>query len=216
MSLEKIVSASEANGQLHLWNFDPSKWLNDDLPIEGTNKRQRTTMKRVESTASINTGFGVTALKWTTADSILAAGTDHQLKIVDLGSSSVQETIFTHHKIITAMDATSDFVVAGQEDGVVKIYDLRKQNKAQALQQYQCHERRVSQVRINPAATNVFMTAGLDGKIRLYDMRQPEEPLHQLKRQKASDVDKVFALAWNGASQILSGGTDGNISVHQI
>lgn len=170
----------------------------------------------MDPTSSINTGFGVTALKWTTADSVLVAGIDHQLKIVDLGSSQVSETIFTNHKVVTAMDSTSDFVLTGQEDGVVKIYDLRKQNKAQAVQQYKCHERRVSQVKINPEASNVFMTAGFDGKIRLYDMRQPEEPLHQLKRQKATEQDKVFALAWNGASQIVSGGTDSHISVHQI
>ena len=60
------------------------------------------------------------------------------------------------------------------------------------------------------------MTAGFDGKVKMWDLRNTTEPLSVLKRQHAAETDKVFALAWNGGSQILSGGTDSHISVHEL
>ena len=64
---------------------------------------------------------------------------------------------------------------------------------------------------------NVFLSGGLDGKLRLWDMRKEDEPLSTLKRSgKSSDEYKVFALEWNGPSQILSGGSDSHISVHEM
>ena len=81
---------------------------------------------------------------------------------------------------------------------------------------FDAHNRWVSQVKTNPSAENVFISAGYDGKVKMWDLRSPTEPLSILKRQNATEDDKVFALAWNGASQILSGGTDSHISVHEM
>jgi len=62
----------------------------------------------------------------------------------------------------------------------------------------------------------VFLSAGYDGKVKMWDLRSTSEPLSVLKRANTSNDDKVFAVAWNGASQILSGGTDSHISVHEL
>lgn len=53
----------------------------------------------------------------------------------------------------------------------------------------------------------------------MWDLRNEERPIATLKKKqddKTSDDYKVFALEWNGPSQILSGGSDSNISVHDI
>ena len=49
-------------------------------------------------------------------------------------------------------------------------------------------------------------------------MRNEKTPLSVLKRATTSQQadEKVFALNWNGGSQILSGGSDSHISVHEI
>ena len=61
------------------------------------------------------------------------------------------------------------------------------------------------------------MTSALDGLLKLWDVRNEQAPLYVLKRKGASDEDaKLFGLAWNGASQILSGGSDSRVSVHQM
>ena len=46
----------------------------------------------------------------------------------------------------------------------------------------------------------MFLTAGYDGKVKMWDLRCTAEPLSVLKRQNAADTDKVFALGWNGGS----------------
>ena len=103
------------------------------------------------------------------------------------------------------------------EDGAVKVFDLRKSaTKAQAVMSFDCHDKWVAQIKVNPQAEQVFLTAGYDGKVKMWDLRNTTEPLSVLKRQNATDTDKVFALAWNGGSQILSGGTDSHISVHEL
>jgi WD40 repeat protein len=129
----------------------------------------------------------------------------------------MQESIFTNHKTVTTLDSTSSLVLAGLEDGQVKVYDLRVQaTKGQSVMSFESHSRFVSQVRCNPQAENVFLSAGFDGKVKMWDLRNPVESLATLKRANAKDTDKVFAVEWNGPSQILSGGTDSHISVHEM
>lgn len=133
----------------------------------------------------------------------------------------VQASVFTNHKVATALDCNfandSQLVLAGHEDGFVRLYDLR-QSQVKQTKVFECHDRFVSNVKINPKAENVFVTCALDGVLKLWDMRNEQTPLFVLKRtvSEAEDEAKLFGLAWNGASQILSGGSDSHVSVHQM
>ena len=64
----------------------------------------------------------------------------------------------------------------------------------------------------------MFVTCAQDGQLKLWDMRNEQAPLSVLKRATtATSADmKLFALNWNGGSQILSGGSDSHISVHEM
>ena len=158
-------------------------------------------------------------MKWTTNDSIVTGSNDHQIKVYDVTKLAVQESVFTNHKTITCLDSTSSFVFGGFEDGVVRVFDLRKSSssaRSSAVQTYVAHDKWVSQIRTNPQAENVFLTSGYDGKVKMWDLRNPTEPLSVLKRTTTTSDDKVFALAWNGATQILSGGADSHVSVHEM
>mgnify|MGYP000966036200 FL=1 len=133
----------------------------------------------------------------------------------------VQATIFTNHKVASTIDSNfaneSQLVLAGHEDGLVRLYDLR-QTQVKHAKTFECHERYISKVKINPRAENVFVTCALDGLLKLWDLRNEQAPLYILKRKAEQDSDdaKLFGLAWNGASQILSGGSDSHVSVHQM
>jgi len=48
------------------------------------------------------------------------------LKIFDVEKKSIQESIFLNYKVVTAMDYSNHLVVAGQDNGFVKVFDLRK------------------------------------------------------------------------------------------
>lgn len=77
-----------------------------------------------------------------------------------------------------------------------------------------CHERWISSVTTNPQSENVFLSGGYDGKVKMWDLRSPVEPLYTLKQSK--EVGKVFATCWNGPNQILSGGSSSTVNVHEI
>jgi WD40 repeat protein len=118
---------------------------------------------------------------------------------------------------MTAVDSTSTLVFAGMEDGLIKLFDLRSHStKAQSVSVFEGHQKWISQVKCNPQSENVFLSASYDGKVKMWDLRNATEPLSTLKRSVATEKDKVFSVAWNGASQILSGGTDSHISVHEM
>ena len=50
----------------------------------------------------------------------------------------------------------------------------------------------------------------------MWDLRNEEAPLATLTHKEDSDDYKVFATEWNGSSQIISGGSDSNVSIHTI
>ena len=61
----------------------------------------------------------------------------------------------------------------------------------------------------------MFISGSIDGTVKLWDLRNDEIPLANLKSKNESEK-KIFAAEWNGASQILSGGSDSHISVHSM
>jgi len=78
----------------------------------------------------------------------------------------------------------------------------------------------VSKVKFNPASEHVFISAGLDGIVKLWDTRNSTDALCSLKRKNSSGKEesdvKLFGACWNGQSQVISGGSDSHISVHNI
>ncbi len=69
----------------------------------------------------------------------------------------------------------------------------------------------------------MFISGSYDGTVKLWDLRNEERPLSTLKRKLEEDSKKelshdykVFAVEWNGPSQILSGGSDSHISAFTL
>ena len=86
---------------------------------------------------------------------------------------------------------------------------------------FQAHDRCVTTVKFNPQVENVFISGSHDGQVKLWDLRNDEEPLAVLKHKVSNKAElnddyRVFATAWNGASNILSGGSDSHISMHKM
>ena len=113
-------------------------------------------------------------MHWASDSTLLAGTIDHQLKVFDVEKQAVQQSIFTGHKTSTCMDVNfanqNEYVLCGQEDGVVRLYDL-KQAQSKQSKVFECHQRGVTSVKFNSRAENVFITGGLDGKVKMWDLR---------------------------------------------
>jgi len=75
----------------------------------------------------------------------------------------------------------------------------------------------VKQVEFNPQVEHLFISGSLDGTVKLWDLRNDEVPIANLKQKQDQDATfKVFSARWNGQSQIVSGGSDSHVSVYSI
>uniref|UniRef100_A0A7S3HZI4 Uncharacterized protein n=1 Tax=Favella ehrenbergii TaxID=182087 RepID=A0A7S3HZI4_9SPIT len=227
LNLEQFVTSSqiidEADQGIYLWEVNPDSWAADADVAKQTApmKRARTNVSRISPLASLRCPNGVQSLSWASQSVLVAGCTDHQIRVFDMERQKVQASVFTNHKVATTLDCNfaneSQLVLSGHEDGLVRLFDLR-QAQVKQTKVFECHDRYISQVKINPQAENVFVTCALDGLLKLWDLRNEQAPLYVLKRQTgANDEDaKLFGLGWNGASQILSGGSDSHVSVHSM
>lgn len=123
------------------------------------------------------------------------------------------------HKVPGCVDtAMSQLILVGSEDATIRLWDTRLNSTKGAVSSYENHTRGITQVQFNPKNENVFVSGSLDGTVKLWDLRNDEVPLANLKQnQKKENKDfKIFAVEWNGASQILSGGSDSHISMHSM
>ena len=58
----------------------------------------------------------------------------------------------------------------------------------------------MTSVNFNPSSEYVFISGAMDGSVKLWDLRNKETPLSNLKHKIKDDDYKVFSTAWNGAS----------------
>ena len=135
LNLERFVTSSQiiddADHGINLWEINPEKWAveADNAKKTAPMKRARVQASQISPTASLRCANGVQSMTWA-SQSVLAAGcTDHQLRIFDMERQQVQASIFTNHKVATCLDSNfandNQLVLAGHEDGIVRLYDLR-------------------------------------------------------------------------------------------
>ena len=91
-------------------------------------KRQKTQTANIQPKSYLTCTSGVASMLWASPSSLIVGGTDHQLKIYDIERQQMSESILTQFKVPTAMDGDDQVLLTGQEDGVVKLYDLRESN----------------------------------------------------------------------------------------
>ena len=136
----------------------------------------------------------------------MAGCQDHAIKLVDIEKSFVvKQSIMLDHKTPTCIDTGNDnIILAGCEDSIIRLFDTRVNGtkKAQLKNQYEAHSRYVTQVKFNSRVQDVFISSSVDGTVRLWDIRNMDVPLANLKHKSAekSDDFKVFAVEWNGPS----------------
>lgn len=103
------------------------------------------------------------------------------------------------------MDTGGDnLILAGCEDSVIRLFDTRASGaqKAQMKNQYEAHSRYITDVKFNSRVQDVFVSSSIDGTVRLWDIRNIDVPLANLKHKSAEKQEdfKVFAVEWNGPS----------------
>jgi len=139
---------------------------------------------------------------------MLSAGSDKRLNVVDVKKGKLKYAIKDAHSspINTLIVIDDDRIATGDDDGCVRIWDVRQQK---AIHTYTEHGDYISAFDYSPE-THTLYAAGADGCISVVDMKKLNKP-KGLAITKGVDDDLVGLTSMNGGASLYAAGASGSI-----
>lgn len=159
----------------------------------------------------------VSALEWVTANCVFSGSWDHNVKCWDVSSTKVLASYHSPHPVYAVSAETgkdTPCVAIGGGDNVVRLWDTREQQGEQSASiklMTPSHEGWITAVRWCPASEYHFLSASVDGHVKLWDIRS-KVPLATL----STHTGKAFCTTWMGKSFVASGGEDAMLRIAEI
>ncbi|KAK5582409.1 hypothetical protein RB653_003994 [Dictyostelium firmibasis] len=177
-----------------------------------------------ESLASVsvpNNCQGVTVVNWTTQFQMLSGSMDSKIRLWDIGSLVVNDTISTPAPL-THLDYSiqSGLIITAHKDKIVRVWDPRSSDASKSqTQSLISHKTWVTSVNWNPSSKYHCCSTSHDGTIKYWDIRT-KIPLYTIDTLEKSK-DKVLASSFvsnrnNNINDysIVSGGSDSKLRIH--
>ncbi|TIB95567.1 WD40 repeat-like protein [Wallemia mellicola] len=219
------VLSADWDGLVCLWDTHiPSSHeveIEDEEP--STKKRKKTKTVDVLRKAPLHQLRGhtgsVNGVAFSKSDPTVGytGGADHSLKSWDLGVGLENDTR-VGSSVIRCLDSlvAPSTIVSGHVDRSIALWDMRASSNIS--QKLLGHTSIVEAIHAHPTSPNHFASAGMDGNIKLWDIRSPKQSLFTVVRKpsngKKENEKKILGLAWD--SQILaSGGEDCALQLHE-
>ena len=140
---------------------------------------------------------------------IATSGNDFNIKVFNINTNAQYCVLNSLYSVPTIINSNNELVFSGHEDGKIRIWDLRTPIKPSLV--FSSHDNYVSDIKLSPVSTQLFTTIGYDGAIKLFDLRA-SKPLWKIQTEN----EKNFALEFNSAKYLLSGGDSSNINIYEI
>ena len=188
--------------------FAPSLWAGD---CEGTLSLYSTeSMHRTASLRLMNSTL--TALKTFDEQKLLVAARDDLLKLVDVTSLVTLTSFAASEAAVTACEAVArlGLCFSGHSTGTLRLLDPREPGAPRQV--LKAHSHIVSQITFNSATEHQFASACYGGLIAIWDLRS-DRALYEID---SAAQRKIYSLAWNGATRLLSAGEDDSIVAHRL
>ncbi|KAJ7292684.1 hypothetical protein C8J57DRAFT_1160952 [Mycena rebaudengoi] len=166
-----IILTGSSDGVIRLYrNYDPTV---DQGPVQMVSA-----FRGLNELVQVRQGAGV-VLDWTQSSGLLFVGGDSRIiKIWDAQTETPTLDFDTNSESpVTAIvcDAgPSQLFAASFANGEVKIFDRRLEEENSVVRNYVDHESWVQNVRCDPTTQSQFLSASLDGKVKLWDLRGPD------------------------------------------
>ena len=153
----------------------------------------------------------VAALCWPSRSTLLSASWDHSLKVWDVETGSVVETLH-HNKALHAISTHStqaSVVALGGAEHTLRLWDRRSRGAAVPMSRAlsSSHTDWIVSIAWHSVSAHHIATASHDGTSKLWDIRT-SIPLATLTEH---DNDKVLCGAWIDTSLFASGGSDSRL-----
>ncbi|KAJ6604969.1 hypothetical protein B0H10DRAFT_2077476 [Mycena sp. CBHHK59/15] len=163
-----IILTGSSDGVVRLYrNYDPAV---DQGPVQMVSA-----FRGLNELVQIRQGTGV-VMDWKQAAGILLVGGDSRIiKVWDAQTETPTLDLDTNSESpVTAIVCDvgpSQIFAASFANGEVKVFDRRLEEENSVVRNYVEHESWVQNVRCHPTTSSQFLSASLDGKVKLWDLR---------------------------------------------
>lgn len=168
-----IILVGTADGMIRLYrNYDPA--------TSNTGVQMVSAFRGLNEVIPVRHGSGVVVDWKQSGGSLLVSGDSRIIRVWDAHTESqVMDLMTESESPVTTMVSdgrTSSMFIASYADGVVKVFDRRLEEAV--VRSYNAHNSWVQNVRWHPMFGGQFISASLNGEIKLWDIRGSDRPAH--------------------------------------
>ncbi|XP_068633410.1 ribosome biogenesis protein WDR12 homolog [Battus philenor] len=151
----------------------------------------------------------VSAVQWVDHNTILSCSWDHLLKLWDCELGGIKQEIAGNKAFFdTDWSPLNNSILTASADRYVRIYDPRS-TESIVKTTFTSHTGWVQSVRWSKTRDTLFLSAGYDGQVKLWETRSPKSPLYDLTGHE----DKVLCCDWSNPSLLVSGSCDNTVRI---
>ncbi|CAG4955987.1 unnamed protein product [Colias eurytheme] len=170
-------------------------------PEQGSSREQLATLKGHRE--------AVSGIKWIDFNTVVSSGWDHLIKIWDCELGGIKQDI-AGNKAFFDLDWSplNNSIITASADRHVRLYDPRS-SESLVKTTYTSHTGWVQAVRWSTTSETMFLSAGYDGQVKLWETRSPKTPLYDLTGHE----DKVLCCNWSNPALLVSGSCDNTLRI---
>ncbi|KAL4247407.1 WD repeat RAPTOR family protein [Abortiporus biennis] len=169
-----IILTGAADGIVRLYrNYDPA--------VSSGPVQMVSSFRGLNEVLRVKKGSGVVTSWKQSGGHLMVGGDSRIIRVWDAHTESQQMDLDTDSDSpVTCMasdEGSSSTFIASFADGVVRFFDRRLEEEHAVVRTFAAHNAWVQKVAWHPNMNLQFMSASLDGEVRLWDLRS-EQPLH--------------------------------------
>lgn len=189
-----------------LWSASLSE--EDNVPAKKRSKPEHSKAREPLTTLKGHRE-AVSAVRWMDFNTVISSGWDHLLKLWDCELGGIKQDI-AGNKAFFDVDWSplNNNIITASADRHIRLYDPRS-TESIVKTTFTSHTGWVQAVRWSTTRDTLFLSAGYDGQVKLWETRSPRTPLYELSGHE----DKVLCCDWSNPALLVSGSCDNTLRI---